>query len=129
MTETPITNEAGALAAIAREEYDARRRREQLLGLDLSSEPGWDMLLGLYVEHGRGRPVELARLHAALPVAVTTALRWIGLLIDAGFVAQRRFEENRGRIELELTPRGAATLEAYLRDRLERRTALTGRDR
>lgn len=126
MTARPIPGETATLAAIAREEYDARRRRDQLLGVDLSAEPGWDMLLDLYVEHDRGQPVELARLHATLPVALTTALRWIGLLIDAGLVKQRRAEDNRDRIELELTTRGTETLEAYLRDRLERRAAPTG---
>lgn len=111
-------SEADRLAELAQEEYDARRQREHLLALDFSAEPAWDMLLLLYVEHRRGRPVEIDRLCAASPVAATTALRWVALLVDKRLATRLRSAGTQSRIEIALSASGVDTLDTYLRGRL-----------
>lgn len=108
------------LATIAENEFHNRRRRDSLIGHDIFAEPAWDMLLLLYVEHHRGQAVAAERLCASAAVAVTTALRWIGLLVETGLVMQSLSPTSESDARISLTAQGVEEMEGYLRDTLYR---------
>ena len=116
----PGGNEQDQLAAIARSEFHNRRRRDSLIRYDLFAEPAWDMLLDLYVQHHRGQPVAVGRLCTAAATASTTALRWLGLLIEKELVIRSSSAEADGVIRVALSERGVGEMERYLRDFLHR---------
>ena len=66
-----------------------RRRRDRLFGSDLFGEPAWDMLLELYAAELAQRRECVSGLCCASGVPATTALRWITLLVNAGWVTRR----------------------------------------
>lgn len=101
------------VAARAKEEYANRRRRERTLPGDLFGEPAWDMLLDLYVQKARARPVSIHSLCIASMVPPTTALRWIDRLLACGLVERRRCERDLRVVHIVLTGRGMAAIEAH----------------
>ena len=113
-------NEQDQLAAIARSEFHNRRRRDSLIRYDLFAEPAWDMLLDLYIQHHRGQPVTIDRLCMAAATASTTALRWLGLLIEKELVIRSSSAGEEGIIRVALSERGIDEMERYLRDFLHR---------
>lgn len=113
-------NEKEQLAAIAQSEFHNRRRRDSLIRYDLFAEPAWDMLLDLYIQHHRGQPVAVDRLCTAAATASTTALRWLGLLIEKELVTRSSSAEDDGIPRVVLSDRGISEMERYLRDFLHR---------
>lgn len=113
-------NEKKQLAAIAQGEFHNRRRRDSLIRYDLFAEPAWDMLLDLYIQHHRGQPVAVDRLCTAAATASTTALRWLGLLIEKELVMRSSSAEDDGILRVMLSERGISEMERYLRDFLHR---------
>lgn len=113
-------SEQDQLAAIARSEFHNRRRRDSLIRHDLFAEPAWDMLLDLYIQHHRGQPVAVDRLCAVAATAGTTALRWLGLLIEKELVIRSSSAGEDGAVRVALSDRGVSEMERYLRDFLHR---------
>lgn len=113
LAETPMEkpndfcNEAGNV-------YQMRRRRERYFPTDFFGEPAWDMLLDLYSRNGTGEPVSVSSACIAASVPPTTALRWLRLLEDRGFV-QRSQHSNDSRVTLiSLTEFGQRQLKLFL---------------
>jgi hypothetical protein len=113
-------SEQDQLAAIARSEFHNRRRRDSLIRYDLFAEPAWDMLLDLYIQHHRGQPVAVDRLWAAAGAASTTALRWLGLLIEKELVIRSSCAGEDDIDRVALSEQGIDEMERYLRDFLHR---------
>lgn len=63
------------LLAAAAEIYEMRRARDDVLPGNIVGEPGWDILLALYV--GRGRQVTVGETCRSSRIPASTALRWI----------------------------------------------------
>jgi hypothetical protein len=108
------------LAAIAKSEFHNRRRRDSLIRHDLFAEPAWDLLLDLYVAHHNRQSVDVERLCAAAAVPETTALRWIGLLMEKELVTLCPRAGESANAQLALSARGVEEMERYLRDFLHR---------
>lgn len=113
-------SEQRLLAAIAKSELHNRRRRDSLIRHDLFAEPAWDLLLNLYIEHHGHQPVDVERLCAAAAVPPTTALRWIGILMENDLVTLCPRAGESADAQLELSARGVEEMERYLRDFLYR---------
>lgn len=113
-------NEQDQLAAIARSEFHNRRRRDSLIAYDLFAEPAWDMLLDLYIQHHRRQPVAIDRLCAVAATASTTALRWVGLLIEKELVTRSPCAADDDVVRVTLSARGISEMERYLRGFLSR---------
>ncbi len=62
----------------------ARALRARFLASELFADPAWDMLLDLTAAQGEGRRVSVTSLCIAAAVPPTTALRWIGQMIESG---------------------------------------------
>lgn len=90
-----------------------RQLRARFFDGDLFGDPAWDMLLDLTaarVEHGR---VSVTSLCIASGVPPTTALRWIGQMIDAGLFERVEDDSDRRRAFIALTDRAAEAMARY----------------
>ncbi|MFN3387416.1 MAG: hypothetical protein ACK40O_00680 [Allosphingosinicella sp.] len=90
----------------------ARYARSAVFGADLAS-PGWSLLLELFRAYLEKRPVRLGRLATDARVAATTALRWVELLCDGGFVRREADGERQGGVLIALTDAGVDAMEDY----------------
>jgi DNA-binding MarR family transcriptional regulator len=91
----------------------ARRMREDYFSTDLFADPAWDMLLELLLAELSRYRVPVSSLCLAAQVPPTTALRWIGLMADAGLVRRRPDPDDRRRVFVELTSTASAAMHGY----------------
>ena len=99
------------LRRLARKIYDARRLRDRLLDKKLFSEPAWDMLLALYHLPALELTVTTTGLCCCAAVPMTTALRWLNILVDEGLI-ERGPDSKDGRRQLvRLTGEGRGLLD------------------
>lgn len=96
--------------------YRARQMRARYLEENLFGEPAWDMLLDLFINKSNRIKTSVKSLCVASHVPETTALRWIGLLIDASLVYRENDNTDRRRVFICLTPRGLAAIRHHLID-------------
>ena len=89
--------------------------RDDAFGLaGLFEDPAWDMLLDLFAAELERRRVSVSSLCIAAAVAPTTALRWIGKLIDAGLLERQPDAFDRRRAFMSLTARASGGMRSYL---------------
>ena len=100
--------------ARARAAFRARRVRDQAFGnvRALFSEPAWDMLLQLFIWREEHRVARADELTAAAAAPVSTAIRWLDVLISEGLVDRLR-AANQGDT-VRLTDRAVALVRASL---------------
>ncbi|WP_174298969.1 MarR family winged helix-turn-helix transcriptional regulator [Sphingomonas bacterium] len=91
-----------------------RQLRKRFLPVDLFQEPGWDMLIAVYIADRKGQPVNVKTLVAMVDAPATTAQRWIDHLDKLGLVSRATDPMDRRRIEVSLTGAGQAAMESYL---------------
>ena len=103
-------NRAAALSRLIRE----RRHRASHFDAELFREPAWDILLDLAYANATGRRLCVTAVCIGSGVPSTTALRWIGLLIDAGLVEREDDPGDRRRGWLSLTEAGRDAMDGYL---------------
>lgn len=106
---------------LARCLYANRRRRKKYFAEDLLGEPGWDILLDLYVNEGGDKTVSVTSACIGSCVPPTTALRWIALMETEGLVLRKNDETDRRRAFIRLTERGRDAMRRYLEDILANR--------
>lgn len=92
---------------------EKRRFRFDIFPPLLFSDPAWDMLLELYARQLEHRPLNISRLIATLPVAATTAHRWIEKLEAEELVTRRSDPRNAKRIWIDLSERGRNLMDRY----------------
>jgi hypothetical protein len=100
-------------ARLVRRIIQQRRLRAKFFDSELFADPAWDMLLDLTaarVEHTR---VSVTSLCIASGVPPTTALRWIGQMIDAGLLERQQDELDRRRAFIALTDKAAEAMARY----------------
>lgn len=98
----------------ARRLYRDRRSRAQIFGDEtLFGEPGWDILLDLFIaaKERKRVPVTSACIGAAVPT--TTALRWLAVLEDRGLVLREADPTDARRIFVRLSAEAYAKMVAY----------------
>ena len=100
-------------AATVRGVIRARRMRANFFAPELFADPAWDMLLDLFaaeLEHAR---VSVSSLCIAAAVPGTTALCWIGTMIDAGMFERQADPFDRRRAYLSLSERAREGMARY----------------
>lgn len=104
------------LAARAKRLYADRRRREKGFGVHarLFGEPAWDLLLDLFVAWQEGKRISVSSASTAACVPPTTALRWIGYLVEGGIIQETADPSDGRRRLVELTPRAIEMMRTYL---------------
>lgn len=73
-------------AANAKHIYAFRRKRNEVFDSILFGEPGWDILLDLYVATVQDRKISVSSACIGAAVPSTTALRWLNLLSERGMI-------------------------------------------
>jgi DNA-binding MarR family transcriptional regulator len=90
-----------------------RRRSEYFPELNAGS-PEWAMVLDLLVQQHRGRRVSVQSACLASGAPVTTALRHLGKLVEAGEIVKTADEKDGRRIFVTLAPEFERRLRQYL---------------
>ena len=97
-----------------------RRWRDAAFGQDLFGEPAWDMLLTLFLAHEEGRHVTVSSLCSQTPVPVSTAHRWMLVLIGKGLLVRMGDPHDRRRSYVYLSADGTRRTREFLRTVLRR---------
>lgn len=109
MHKRPRAPDPGRVRDIIRQ----RQARARFFDADLFADPAWDILLDLTAARGEGKRVSVTSLCIAAQVPATTALRWIGQMIDAGILVRAQDPDDRRRAFIELSDRAADAMARY----------------
>jgi hypothetical protein len=90
-----------------------RQLRARFFDGELFADPAWDMLLDLTAARAEHIRVSVTSLCIASCVPPTTALRWIGQMVEAGLFARIEDDTDRRRAFLALTDRAADAMARY----------------
>jgi DNA-binding MarR family transcriptional regulator len=120
------SNSPGTAGDLALELLSWRRRREQLFGAHLFSEPVWDMMLDLLVHHEQGRLVNVTSLCVASMASFSTALRWIQAMEKEGFIVREPDPHDRRQILVRPTPEFISRFRQFLEGWAEASAARMG---
>ena len=90
-----------------------RKARAKFLDAELFADPAWDMLLDLTAARVERERVSVTSLCIASAVPPTTALRWIGQMVDAGLFDRVEDDTDRRRAFIELSDKGADAMARY----------------
>lgn len=93
--------------------YRFRRRRDRLFG-SIFGEPGWDILLDLFIMEAAGKRVPVSSACLASGASHSTALRQIDEMVRYGIVLRERDEVDKRRTYVRLTENGLAKMGAVL---------------
>lgn len=89
----------------------ARRLRERSLGEGLFFDPGWDILLTLFLAKLEGRSMCIADL-GVIPIPATTLLRWVKVLVACNAIVRSVGKDLR-KITVSLSDDMAERMEQY----------------
>lgn len=116
-TDRAMEGAGDEMVALAEAMYRERRLRGAMLSAlaDLFDEPGWDMMLALFVAQRRGQTVSVSSACLAACVSHSTALRYLGMLEERDLVVRRRDEDDGRRIHVAFTDVGMRLMCGFLR--------------
>lgn len=119
MTEVPFGHLSAdipqALLGLAERIHESRIARLKHFDKEIFGEPGWDMLMAVYIAHARGYRMTVTDVCFESRVPQTTALRWLSYIENAGLVERKKKRLPDGRTVLvSLTPEGVAQVNRYL---------------
>lgn len=100
-------------ARLVRRVIRQRELRARFIAGDLFADPAWDMLLDLTAARVEGKRVSVTSLCIASRVPPTTALRWIGQLVEAGLFVRVCDDSDRRRAFIELSDRAVSAMARY----------------
>ncbi|MDJ0977541.1 MAG: winged helix DNA-binding protein [Erythrobacter sp.] len=101
-------------AELARSAYAKRRKRTSIFGdTELFGEPGWDILLDLYIAQAEDKPVSVSSACIGSASPPTTGLRWLGVLADQGLVEREHDPDDQRRVLVRLTPKALEAMDTY----------------
>ncbi len=101
-------------AQMARATYAKRRKRASIFGdPELFGEPGWDILLDLYIAQAEQKPVSVSSACIGSASPPTTGLRWLGVLADQGLVERQHDPDDQRRVLVRLTKKGLGAMDEY----------------
>lgn len=90
-----------------------RRLRDRYFKKQLFADPAWDMLLELTIARVESRRVDVTTLTYAAAVPFTTALRWIGVMVEEGLFDSRPDDLDKRRRYISLSDYGAELVARY----------------
>jgi DNA-binding MarR family transcriptional regulator len=112
--EGEALSEPEPLLARAEEMLRVRRAGGQLLGHAMLKDPAFDLFLVLYVLSARQETVSLSCLAKVAGIPGTSAWRWLGYLVDKGFVVRCPSTTDRRAMSASLTDAGRAVFNEFL---------------
>lgn len=102
------------LTEVAQHIVETRRDRKRDFGSELFVDPAWDMMLDLFIAREQDRHISIDSLATASGRPSTTALRWVGVLIETGHFVSRSDPAAGSVQHVELSPATYGQLQAYL---------------
>ncbi len=90
-----------------------RQLRHRFFTGDIFADPAWDMLLDLTAARAEHARVSVTSLCIAACVPPTTALRWIGQMVDSGVFERVEDEADRRRAFIQLSDDAADSMARY----------------
>jgi DNA-binding MarR family transcriptional regulator len=90
-----------------------RQLRNQFIDSELFADPAWDILLDLTAARAEHMRVSVTSLCIASGVPPTTALRWIGQMVEAGLLERVEDETDRRRAFIQLSDKAADAMARY----------------
>lgn len=99
--------------ALVRRMIRQRQLRARFFDGGMFSDPAWDILLDLTAARGEKARVSVTSLCIASGAPATTALRWIGQMVEAGLLARIGDEADRRRAFITLTDTAADGMARY----------------
>ena len=90
-----------------------RQLRARFFDPELFADPAWDILLDLTAARAEHARVSVTSLCIASGVPPTTALRWIGQMIDSGLLKREQDDMDRRRAFVALTDDAADAMAHY----------------
>ena len=103
-----------SLSALAKQLIADRRARNAEFPCELFADPAWDILLDLFVAHSDALRISVTSAVIAANVPPTTALRWITLMADRGYLIRVPDPHDRRRVHIELAEDTAVRIKNYL---------------
>ncbi len=100
-------------AAVLRRIIKARQARMRHFDADLFADRAWDILLDLAAARAERQQVSVTSLCIAAGVPATTALRWIGQMVDADLLVRVSDPHDRRRAYIALSDNTADALARY----------------
>lgn len=112
--DRPSPDRHSLFVEMARATYAKRRKRAAIFGdPDLFGEPGWDILLDLYIAEADGKPVSVSSACIGSAAPPTTGLRWLGVLAEQGLVDRQHDPQDQRRVLVHLTEKAMAAMDEY----------------
>lgn len=105
----PRLPDAAAIRTIIRQ----RQARARFFDPDLFADPAWDILLDLAAARAERRQVSVTSLCIAAGVPATTALRWIGQMVESGLLLRIADPHDRRRAYIALSDSTADAMAHY----------------
>lgn len=95
--------------------YELRRTRDAAAGRKgLFGEPGWDILLDLYIAERRKTELQVSSVCLDSGVPSTTVLRWIARLENEGLICRKADNADARRRYVRLTDNGRTMMQSVL---------------
>ncbi len=113
--ETETVPTEGTLVALAGKIYAARRKVDEVFGMQgFSVTSGWDILLDLYMAKAQNKEISVTSACIGAACPSTTALRWIHALEKMNLIIRKPDAEDRRRFILGLTEGGKVKIDRAL---------------
>ena len=100
-------------SSVIRKLIKARQLRARYFDAELFADPAWDILLDLAAARTERRRVSVTSLCIAAGVPATTALRWIGQMVDSELLVRVSDPHDRRRAYIALADRTADAMARY----------------
>lgn len=98
--------------------HELGRLRRIYVESRMFENPAWNIMLSLYIGHGKGYPVSLASLCAANQLQPPECETHVGALVERGFVS--RESRATGSELVALSERGLQRMDSFLQSALRR---------
>jgi MarR family transcriptional regulator, temperature-dependent positive regulator of motility len=109
-----VKSELAELVQFAKRLQRARQERDAYIPTAVLGEPGWSLLLDLFVAHHQGRVVNSSGACFGAGVPQTTGLRWLDKLDLAGLIVRHPHPRDTRFVMIELSPEGLQRMTAVL---------------
>jgi len=103
-----------ALVDRARNVVAERKRRSEFLPKPIFGEPGWDILLALYIAEASGPTQSVSSVSNLIDKPLTTTIRWLDYLERERLIVRARHPLDSRVLLLELTDKARQLLDRYL---------------
>ena len=102
------------LVDFARRMERARQDRALFIPPEFFGEPGWSLMIDLFIAHHEGRVVNTSGACFGASIPQTTGLRWIEKLAAAGMIVRYPHPQDTRFVMIQMSAEGLARMTALL---------------